>query len=154
MISLDAIDLILVDELQKNSKQSIKELSEKVNLSITPTHERLKKIEASGLIKKYVAIINPEKIGKQLIVHCQITLIKHQDIYIKKFQEYIKSLDEVLEVSFLAGNYDFFLKIIVRDINEYQDFIMQKISKLEYISNVQSSFVIKQIKNETRIDVK
>jgi len=154
MISLDTIDLILVDELQKNSKQSIKELSEKVNLSITPTHERLKKIEASGLIKKYVAIINPEKIGKQLIVHCQITLIKHQDIYIKKFQEYIKSLDEVLEVSFLAGNYDFFLKIIVRDINEYQDFIMQKISKLEYISNVQSSFVIKQIKNETRIDVK
>jgi len=154
MLQLDTIDLLLIDELQKNSKQSIKELAEKINLSITPTHERIKKIEGSGLIKKYVAIVNPELLGKQLIVYCQVTLVKHQDIYIKKFEQFVQSLDEVLEVSFLAGNYDYFLKIILKDINEYQNFIMHKLSKLSYITNVQSSFVIKQVKNETSISTK
>lgn len=151
MTQLDATDLLLIEELQKDSKQSIKQLSEKINLSITPTHERIKKIEASGIIKKYVAIVDPELVGKKLTVFCQVTLIKHQDASFKEFEAYIEPFDEIQEVSYIAGSYDYLLKIILNDMKDYQDFILRKISRLKIISNIQSSFVINQIKNETKI---
>ncbi|MBE7661380.1 Lrp/AsnC family transcriptional regulator [Tenacibaculum finnmarkense genomovar finnmarkense] len=154
MQQLDAIDLQLINELQTDGKQSIKELSQKINLSITPTHERIKKIEARGIIKKYVAIVNPELINKSLIVYCQITLLEHQEVAFKEFENYINCLDEVMDVSYIAGGYDFLLKVIVRDIKEYENFILKKMSQLKIISNIQSSFVIRQIKNETRISVR
>ncbi|MEX6625912.1 Lrp/AsnC family transcriptional regulator [Tenacibaculum salmonis] len=154
MQQLDAIDLQLINELQTDAKQSIKQLSQKVNLSITPTHERIKKIESRGIIKKYVAIVDAELINRSLIVYCQITLLKHQESDFKEFEKHINSLDEVMDVSYIAGGYDFLLKVIVRDIQEYENFILKKMSQLKIISNIQSSFVIRQIKNETKITVK
>ncbi|CAM1333613.1 Lrp/AsnC family transcriptional regulator [Tenacibaculum aestuariivivum] len=154
MQHLDAIDLQLINELQTDGKQSIKQLSQKVNLSITPTHERIKKIESRGIIKKYVAIVDAELINRSLIVYCQITLLKHQESDFKEFEKYINSLDEVMDVSYIAGGYDFLLKVIVRDIQEYESFILKKMTQLKIISNIQSSFVIRQIKNETKITVK
>ena len=154
MQKLDAIDLILINELQKDGKQSIKQLSQKINLSITPTHERIKRIEASGIIKKYVAIVDLELVDKNLIVYCQVTLIKHQELHFKEFEKYINSLDEVMEASYIAGSYDFLLKIIVKDIKEYENFILHRMSQLKIISNIQSSFVIRQLKNETKIILK
>ncbi|PKH51248.1 AsnC family transcriptional regulator [Tenacibaculum sp. Bg11-29] len=154
MQQLDIIDLQLINELQTDGKQSIKQLSQKVNLSITPTHERIKKIEANGIIKKYVAIVDPELIDRSLIVYCQITLLKHQDAAFKEFEKYINSLDEIMDVSYIAGGYDFLLKVIVKDIKEYEYFILHKMSQLKIISNIQSSFVIRQLKNETKITVK
>ncbi|WP_274475439.1 Lrp/AsnC family transcriptional regulator [Mangrovimonas aestuarii] len=153
MIQLDDTDRILINELQKDSKQSIKQLAKKVNLSITPVHERLKKIEASGIIQKYVAIVNPELVNKNLIVYCQVTLRKHQESDFKTFEKYIETLDDILEVSYIAGNYDLLLKILLKDMKEYEEFILRKMSQLDIISNVQSSFVIRQIKNETKIIV-
>ncbi|WBX74479.1 Lrp/AsnC family transcriptional regulator [Tenacibaculum pacificus] len=154
MQQLDTIDLQLINELQTDAKQSIKQLSQKVNLSITPTHERIKKIESRGIIKKYVAIVDAELINRSLIVYCQITLLKHQESDFKEFEKHINSLDEVMDVSYIAGGYDFLLKVIVRDIQEYEHFILKKMSQLKIISNIQSSFVIRQIKNETKITIK
>ncbi len=153
MIHLDPIDLKIVEELQKDGKQSIKQLSQKINLSITPTHERIKKIEASGIIEKYVAIVNPELLGKNLIVYCQVTLVQHEDNAFKKFEDYVNSISKILEVSYIAGSFDILLKIILKDMNEYQNFVLKEMSQLEIISNIQSSFVIKQIKNDTLISV-
>lgn len=154
MHQLDSIDLQLINELQTDGKQSIKQLSQKVNLSITPTHERIKKIEANGYIKKYVAIVDAEQVDKSLLVYCQLTLLKHQESTFNEFEKYIHSLDEIMEVSYIAGGYDFLLKIIVKDIKEYQYFVLKKLSQLKIISNIQSSFVIRQIKNETKITLK
>ena len=78
MITFDQIDLILLDELQRDSKQSVKELARKVNLSITPVHERIKKLEALNVIQNYVAVVNPDALGKNLIAYCQVKLIRHQ----------------------------------------------------------------------------
>lgn len=151
MYQLDSIDLKLIDELQEDSKQSIKQLASKVNLSITPTHERIKKIEANGIIEKYVAIVNPEALGKTLVVYCQVTLVKHQEVFFKQFEEYVAEIPEIVEVSYIAGAYDFLLKLILKDMTDYQNFVTKKISQLEIISNLQSSFIIKQSKNTTKI---
>lgn len=150
-IKLDEIDLKLIDELQLDGKQSIKQLAQKVNLSITPTHERIKKIEASGVIEKYVAVVNPVLLGKSLMVYCHVTLVKHQESYFKEFEDYMNKLDEIVEVVYLTGTYDYLLKVALKDIADFENFIMSKISRLEIISNIQSSFVIKQIKKINKI---
>ena len=84
MIELDSIDRILLNELQSDSKQSIKQLAQKVNLSITPVQQRIIKIEQSGIINKYVAIIDPILVDKKLTIYCQITLVKHQEAFFKR----------------------------------------------------------------------
>ena len=138
MYQLDRIDLKILDELQKDSKQSVKSLAEKVGLSITPVHERIKRMENTGVIQKYVAVADPKALGKRLIAYCQV-------------EKYISGLDEVLEASYMAGGYDFLLKVILNDMEDYQKFVVQKLSKMEIISNIQSSFVIQQIKNTSLI---
>ena len=154
MHQLDNVDKRLLDELQKDYKQSIKQLASKVNLSITPTHERIKKMEVNGIIDKYVALLNLETVDKSLIVYCQVTLIKHQESAFKEFEKYMSKIEEIVEVSYIAGVYDFLLKIVLKDMNEYQDFVLKRLSQLEVISNIQSSFVMKQVKNTTKIKLR
>lgn len=154
MHQLDKIDIKLLNELQNDCKQSVKQLADKINLTVTPTHERIKKLEASGIINKYVALLNPEAIDKNLIAYCQVTLVKHQENSFKEFEKYVDEIVEIVEVSYIAGAYDFLLKIILKDMNEYQNFVMKKISQLEIISNIQSSFIIKQVKSTTKINMK
>lgn len=151
MLTLDVVDLILLNELQKDSKQSIKKLAEKVNLSITPVHERIKKLESTNIIEKYVAVVNAAALGKKLVAYCQVKLIRHQEELFNQFEEYISNLDEVLEASYMAGGYDFLLKLILKDMEDYQNFVVHKISKLDIISNIQSAFIIRTIKNTSMI---
>jgi Lrp/AsnC family leucine-responsive transcriptional regulator len=151
MPQLDAIDIHLINELQKDAKQSIKQLAQKVNLSITPVQQRIKKIEHSGIIKNYVGLIDPLLVDKKLTVYCQVTLVKHQEAYFKDFEEFINSHDEIMEMSYITGKHDFLLKILLRDMLEYQEFVLHKMAQLKIVSNIQSSFVIKQVKNETKI---
>lgn len=153
MHQLDNIDLQLIKELQEDSKQSIKQLANKVNLSITPTHERIKKLETNGVIDKYVAIVNPKALGKNLTVYCQVTLVKHQEIFFKEFEDYVAEIEEIVEVSYIAGAYDFLLKVVLEDMNHYETFVIKKISQLDIISNIQSSFILKKTKNTTVIKV-
>lgn len=150
-MTLDTIDLMLLNELQQDSKQSIKKLAEKVNLSITPVHERIKKMETLGIIENYVAVVNAVALGKKLIAYCQVKLISHQDKLFEEFDTYIRSLDEVLEASYMAGSYDFLLKLVLEDMQDYQNFVVHKISKLKIISKIESAFVIKSIKNTSAI---
>ncbi|MGJ5643289.1 Lrp/AsnC family transcriptional regulator [Formosa sp. S-31] len=147
MIKLDDIDYKLIEALERDGKQSIKQLAEGVNLSITPVHERIKKLEASGVINKYTAVIDYNKLGKTLVVYCQVTLNSHQEEPFKAFEAYINTLDDVVEANYIAGTYDLLLKILLKDMNEYQEFVLRKLSKLSIISNIQSSFVIKNIKD-------
>jgi len=136
----------LITELQLDCKQSIKQLSQKVNLSITPTHERIKKLEANGVITNYAAVINPVLLGKELTVYCSVTLTKHQEEYFKKFEDYVSTLDEVIEIIYLTGTFDYLIKIVVKDMAAFENFLIRKISRLDIISNIQSSFAIHQIK--------
>lgn len=111
----------------------------------TPKHERIKKLEASGIITKYAAVINPVLLGKELTVYCSVTLIKKQEEYFNKFENFVTTLDEVIEIIYLSGTFDYLLKIVVKDMAAFENFLIRKISRLDIISNIQSSFVIHQI---------
>jgi len=134
--------------LQNDAKANIKMIAEKSGLSVSPTFARIKKLEQLGYIKKYVALLDEVKIGKSIQVFCQVTLSIHSKEVIDNFKKQIAKLHDVMGCYHVSGNYDFLLKIAVKDMNEYQRFAVEKLSVIEGISNVQSTFVLEEIKNE------
>jgi Lrp/AsnC family leucine-responsive transcriptional regulator len=145
---MDAIDKKILMLLQQDSKQNTKEIAEKVGLSVSPTFERIKKLEQKKYIKNYVALLDADKIGKSISVYCQVTLAVHSRELIDDFKQHILVLSEVTGCFHVSGNYDFLLKVAVNDMNEYQKFVIDKLSVIKGISNVQSSFVMEEIKND------
>ena len=146
---MDKLDRKILMSLQQNGKQNTKEIAAKIGLTATPTYERIKRLEQSGVIKKYVAILDRNLIGKQIIAYCQITLFKHQKELIDAFKTSISSLQEVMECHHVSGNFDFLLKIAVEDMNSFQSFINDKLSAVDGISTIHSSFVMDSNKNTT-----
>lgn len=153
MTKLDKIDSKLLMLLQKNAKLNTKELANKVGLSVTPTYERIKRLEKQGLIDKYVALLNKQRIGKKVIVFCSVTLKSHTKNILVEFEKSIIKLPEIMECFHIAGNSDYLLKVIVDDMEEYHNFIKNKISTIDNISNVESSFVMSTIKESTVISL-
>ncbi len=145
---MDVVDKKILMLLQQDAKLNTKEIAEKVGLSISPTFERIKKLEQKQYIKKYVALLDGTKIGKSISVYCQVTLAVHSRELIDDFKKQINLLPEIMGCFHVSGNYDFLLKIAVNDMNEYQKFIIDKLSVIKGISNVQSSFVMEEIKND------
>src|SRR5215831_16333617 len=116
MINLDHIDKKLLQLLQTDTKKTTKELSMKLNLSVTAVYERIKKLEREGVISKYVALLNRNKIDKGFVVLCHIKLIQHSKELITKFESEVIKLDEVLECFHVSGEYDYILKVFVKDM--------------------------------------
>jgi Lrp/AsnC family transcriptional regulator, leucine-responsive regulatory protein len=143
---MDAIDHKIIRLLQQNSKQNTKEIAEKIGLTISPTYERIKRLEESGAILNYVAIIDPKILDQHIVVYCQISLSNHSRNLIDNFVQAITNYDEVIVCQHVSGNYDFLLKVGVKDMNSYQKFVVDKLATIEGISNVQSSFVINEVK--------
>ncbi|WP_248333333.1 Lrp/AsnC family transcriptional regulator [Aquimarina acroporae] len=133
--------------LQKNGKITIKEISERLNLTTTPIFERVKRLEREGYIKSYKAILDRKKVGLQLMAFCNITLNQHQKDFIKKFEKDIQQFSEVVECYHVAGMFDYLIKIYAEDMESYQDFLSNKLASLENISKVQSSFVMTEVKD-------
>lgn len=129
-----------------------KDIAALIGLSVSPTYERIKRLKHEGYIEKYVALVNREKLGKHLLVLCTVTLKQQSLQTLKAFEETITSYKEVLEVLCIAGSNDYQLKIAVRDVNDYHDFVMKHLSSFSTISNLNSSFVLKEIKRETAFD--
>ncbi|SEB72160.1 transcriptional regulator, AsnC family [Tenacibaculum sp. MAR_2009_124] len=146
---MDRIDKEILNELQRNAKQNTKQIASKIGLSVTPTYERIKRLEKNGVIKKYVALVDRQVIGKHIIAYCQITLFKHQKSLIDKFKHEMTELLEVMECHHVSGNFDFLLKISVNDMNNFQKFINEKLSVVEGISTIHSSFVMDSHKDST-----
>ncbi len=148
---MDAIDKSLLGLLQKDCKQTTKELSFKLNLSVTAVYERIKKMEREGVIQQYVALLDKEKIDKELMVFCQIKLLQHSKEYLQKFESEVTKLAEVLECFHVSGEYDYLLKVIVKDMEQFRTFMVTKLTTLQHIGSTQSSFVINEVKNTTLI---
>ena len=153
MIALDTIDRHILRLLQQNSKSNIKEIALKVGLTQTPTYERIKRMEKSGIIQQYIAVLNKEKIGYTVEVFCQVTLLVHSKQLISRFERAVSKMDEVIECFHVAGNYDYLLKVIVRDMKSYQNFLKNKLSVLDSVSNVQSTFVMTSTKDNTYLQL-
>ncbi|MCL9808766.1 Lrp/AsnC family transcriptional regulator [Flavobacterium luminosum] len=150
---MDAIDKKLLKLLQTDSKSTTKELSTKLNLSVTAVYERIKKLEKDGTIKKYVALVDRNKIQKSYVVFCHIKLIQHTRDFIAEFENAILKLDEVLECFHVSGDYDYILKICVRDMEEYREFMVTKLTSIKHIGSTHSSFMIGEVKNTTVFNI-
>ena len=148
---LDTIDKKLINLLQQDSKQTTKQLSLQLNLSVTAVYERVKKLENQKIIEKYVAIINKNKIEKSFLVFCHIKLIQHSKEYVTTFEREVLKLEEVSECFHVSGDYDYILKVYVKDMDTYRDFVVTKLTAIKYIGSTHSTFTIEQVKNTTAI---
>ncbi len=143
---IDQKDLAILRLLQQNARMTVKEISQKIHLSTTPVYERIKRMEESGVIRQYAALVDPAKVKKGLLVICYVSLKEHSKTAGTKFIKTINSLDEVIECYNISGEFDFMLKIVVENMDAYYDFHVNKLSEAENIGNVQSTFVMGTIK--------
>lgn len=150
-MNLDAIDKKILKQLQKDSKITNKELSNSLDLSVTAVFERIKRLERNSVISNYVALLNPEKVDKSFMVLTQIKLVQHTKNNVMKFEFEVVKLDEVLECYHVSGEYDYILKILVKDMEAYREFMLSKLTSLEHIGSTQSTFIISAVKSTTAI---
>lgn len=151
MIQLDKTDRKILMILQENARLTHKDVAKLVGLSLTTTYERIKRLEKFKVIKKYVALIDREKVDRGLLVLCQISTKEQSFDKLKEFEKTLLELDEVIECYYVAGNYDFLLKIVIKDMAAYQKFVITKLSSLPNVANVQSTFIMSELKYDTKI---
>ena len=144
--TLDGKDLAILHLLQKNARITVKEISEQVHLSTTPVHERIKRMEASGVIKQYATLLDHNKVKKGLMVICYVSLKEHSKKAGVKFIDTMQVLNEVIECYNISGEFDFMLKVVCEDMNAYYNFHVNKLSQIENMGKVQSVFVMGIIK--------
>lgn len=150
-MKIDATDKKLINLLQENSKRTTKQLSALLNLSVTAVYERIKKLEKEAIIKQYVALIDKNKIEKPFLVICHVRLTQHSKEYVTYFEKEVLKLDEVVECFHVSGDYDYILKIYVKDMESYRDFMITKLTALKHIGSTHSIFTIGEVKNSTAL---
>jgi Lrp/AsnC family leucine-responsive transcriptional regulator len=143
---LDSKDLAILRLLQENARVTVKEIADKVHLSTTPVHERIKRMEETGVIKQYATLVDHTKVKKGLMVICYVSLKQHSKEAGDKFIKTIQELNEVIECYNISGEFDFMLKVVSEDMNAYYDFHVNKLSQIENMGHVQSIFVMGIIK--------
>ena len=144
--TLDKTDLQILKTLQRNAKLTTKELAEAVNLSPTPVFERQKRLERQGYIRKYVAVLDPEKLGLGLLVFCKVKLKQINHEIADSFVRRILLIPEVTECYNTSGAYDYLLKVRARDMKHYQEFILSKLGDIESVGSIESTFVMSEVK--------
>ena len=150
---LDETDLQILRTLQRNAKLTTKELAEAVHLTPTPVFERQKRLERQGYIRKYVAVLNPEKLGLGLQVYCKVKLKQINHEIADSFTRRILRIPEVTECYNTSGAYDYLLKVRARDMKQYQEFILNKLGEIESLSSIESTFVMSEVKQSYGINI-
>ncbi|MEM9819986.1 MAG: Lrp/AsnC family transcriptional regulator [Bacteroidota bacterium] len=152
---LDQTDAKILNLLQEDARMTIKEIAARLNLSSTPVFERIKRLEKRGIINKYVAILNPQLLGKKLNAFVHLSLLDHSKEAVEAFVRQVVEYDEVMECHHVTGDSDFLLKIIVEDIEKYNQFVLNKLSIVGNIGTVKSSFSlsIRKDTNAIRVDL-
>ncbi|CDS93326.1 Lrp/AsnC family transcriptional regulator [Sphingobacterium faecium] len=150
-LTLDEKDLAILRLLQKDAKLSVRDLSGRINLSSTPTHERIKRMEKLGIIKGYTAVLDRKKVDKGMMVICMIALNAHNKKTASKFIEEVSKLNEVVEFYNISGDFDFMLKILAPNMDEFHDFFVNQLSEIEGIGQTKSIFVMNSIKESSQI---
>lgn len=146
LTELDNKDIAILKILQQNARATVKEIADKVHLSTTPVHERIKWMEEAGIIKQYAALVDHNKVKKGLMVICYVSLKQHSKTAGTKFIKLINELPEVIECYNVSGEFDFMLKVVAENMDAYYDFHVNKLSQGENIGQMQSVFVMGVIK--------
>lgn len=145
--ALDHIDLKILRELAENGRLSNSALGEKVGLSASPCWQRVKRLEKSGFIRRYSAILDQERIGAPEIVMIEVILDRHDDEILEAFGQNMLKMPEVLEVHLTTGEYDYLIKVAVRGTKGYESFLRERLYRVRGIRHTRSSFVLRTLKD-------
>lgn len=144
---LDTTDIKILSCLQENCRLTMKEIASTIHLSVTPTFERLKRLEREGYIRKYMAVLDAEKLNCGFVAFCYIKMKQHSYENSLRIMEAVQQINEIAECYNISGEYDFLLKIYAKDMKSYQQFILRILGDLDCIGSLNSSFVLGEVKN-------
>jgi Lrp/AsnC family leucine-responsive transcriptional regulator len=148
---LDEIDLMILRILQTNGRITNAELAKRVKLSPPSVLQRVRSLEKAGLIRNYVALLDPDRLGLKITALAMISLSLHQEQPIERFRRAIHEIPEIIECYHVSGEFDFLLKILVKDIRAYEQLVREKLSKIRGIQQIKTSFVLSNTKAGTQI---
>ena len=151
---LDNTDISILRILQEDASLSNKEIAARVHLSPTPVFERLKRLRAQGYIKKFVAVLDAEKLDCSFVAFCYVKMKQHTFENAKRIMEAVQSMAEVAECYNISGDYDFLMKVYVSSMKEYQQFVLRILGELDCIGGLNSSFVMGEVKNTWSVPVR
>ncbi len=151
--NLDDTDRKILRILQRNSDLTVKELAAKLHLSTSPTFERQKRLERDGYIERYMAVVNPHKVGNGIMVLCNIRLKQHSQELIQEFMDVVQNLEEITECYNTSGDYDFLIKVYAHDMKSYQQFMLNTLGTIDCIGSLHSIFVIDETKNTHAVPI-
>ena len=143
---MDKIDRKILAELQKNGRASLQEISQAVGLSSTPCWTRMKRMEEDGVIERYTVNLNAHALGLGDTVLVQLTLDSHSDNTLEKFGQVLATIPEVIEAYLVSGEYDYLLRVAVKDTKDYERLLLEKLYKIKGIRHSKSSFVLRTLK--------
>ena len=152
-IKLDKVDLQILRTLQDNARLTTKELAARVSLSSTPVFERLKRLENSGYIKKYIAVLDAEKLNQGFVVFCSVKLVRLNKDIAFEFTRIIQEIPEVTECYNISGDYDYLLKIHAPNMKYYQEFILNVLGTIDSLGSLRSTFVMDEVKHDYGIHI-
>ncbi|WPC75026.1 Lrp/AsnC family transcriptional regulator [Vibrio porteresiae] len=152
-MELDPIDRQLLAMLQANGNISLNELAEAVNLTTTPCWKRLKKLEDSGIIKKRVALLDADKLGLSFIAFVMIKTNDHSHEWYRRFVKVVEEFPEVMEFYRMAGEYDYMMKVLAKDMKNFDEFYKKLVNSIDGINNVTSTFAMESLKYTTELPV-
>lgn len=153
MESLDNTDLQILRLLQNNSRLTTKEVARAVHLSLTPVFERIRRLETQGYIRKYVAVLDADKLRQGFIVYCNVKLIRMNRDIAADFMSKVMTIPEVTECYNISGAFDYLLKIHAPDMRYYQEFLLNVLGTIENLGSIESTFVMATVKQEFAIPV-
>lgn len=153
MVKLDELDLKILTFLQEDARMTIRDIAKRLNISTTPIFNRIKRLEKEKVIDRYVAILNAEEVGKNLFAFVFISLKDHSKDAVEKMEKQVIKFSEVLECHYVTGGADFFLKVIVKDIKEYNLFISEKLFSVKNIGKIESLLSLNMAKSTTVISL-
>jgi Lrp/AsnC family transcriptional regulator, leucine-responsive regulatory protein len=153
MSQLDRYDRLLLSELQRDSRQTVQQLAAAVGLSSTPCWKRVKELEAGGVIRRYTALVDREKVGLSLCVLAELNLTRHNEDDVRRFEVAVEGCPQIVSCYATTGQADYVIKVLVPDIKSYEAFLHETAFKLPGVTHVRSSVVLKEVKSDTRLPV-
>jgi Lrp/AsnC family leucine-responsive transcriptional regulator len=153
MHMLDAIDRKILNVLQSDSRTTMQQLAEQVGLSVSPCHRRVKLLEERGVITRYIATVDQQSLGLHVSVFISIKLARQKEEDLNRFAKAISKWDEVLECYLMTGNRDYLLRVVAADLSSYEAFLKNKLTRLDGIASIESSFALSQVKYSIALPV-
>jgi DNA-binding Lrp family transcriptional regulator len=151
MDELDRHDVLLLAELQRDSRQTVQQLAAAAGLSSTPCWKRVKDMESAGIIRGYTALVDREKVGLSLCVLAEVNLTRHREDDVQRFEQAVAAEPRIVSCYATTGQADYVIKVLVPDIKRYESFLHDIMFKLPGVTHVRSSVVLKEVKSETRL---